>query len=323
MKKLLTVILALTLILSCFAGCSKKDNNDDISSNNDSGNTSQLNENEFADSSNLESEVSLNEGEFDPLSIVKEEYISYDGGRSDFPGHCYNGGGRIQIVFSEDFEVEIIPGLFLKRMVRNSVIHSNSLDIIANNQLLGSIEFYFIGETLKYNNINKLSEGDVVKLMFREHKDSNGLEDNLIANGFSYLNIPEYITVPNLGELFKADDVVEKEDIDYAVAAQQKISSTFGSFSLSEKPVAVYVGIANSPTVIGDSVVLNIIFKRTYTTGKEELYMCSSAELTKHDKSNATCILDSSKSRTYKIGIADSDMIATWDTNYTWEKFDY
>lgn len=327
MKKLVTIILIVALTLSCFAGCSKEESKGDISPNNDRENTSQLNENEFADSSSLETEVSLNEGEFDPLSVVKDEYIAYD---KTTAGHYYNGGGNVIITFPEDFEVEIIPGLFLRRMVRESIstVYSSSLDIIANNQLLGSIEFYFVGETLKFNNIAKLSEGDVIKLLFKESDESSGLEDNLAANGFSMVEIPMYITVPDLGDLFTVEDEITNADLQYivSIADPTKCNSAFETSTYSEKPVAIYKGTINSKTAVGDAVVLQLIYEKTekYGTGTiTKLVSFATSNLTKHDSSSATCAFSYGYALRFKNDISESEMISYWDTNYTWEKIDY
>lgn len=325
MKRILTLIIALTMVLLCFAGCSKEKNDNDISVENEENDTSQLNENEVPDHSDDEVEISINEGEFDPISIVQDSYISYNGGGTDSPGHYYNGGGRAQIIFPENFEVEVIPGLHLKRMVRDSIIYSDSLDIIANNKLLGSIEFYFVGESLKYNDINKLSEGDVIKLSFSEHKESQGLEDNLTANGFSYVNIPEYITVPNLGELFTTNDVITAEDIDNIVSfADPKKEFYYNDFVYSEKPVAIYKGVVKSETVVGDAVVLKLIYERiTEKSGYTLLVALTTCELTKHSNSPATCTFEAVATDGFNVNISEAEMIAAWDDNYTWEKLDY
>ena len=243
----------------------------------------------------------------------------------DYPGHMFNGGGRVCVVFPEDFDIEIIPGLYLKRMVRGSMIYSNSLDVIANNELLGSIEFYFVGETLKYNDINKLSDGDVIKLMFSEHKDSDGLDDNLAANGFSYVNIPEYITVPDLGETFSADDEITFEDIECVVSlADPKKVFYYNDFTYSKKPIAIYKGTAKSGSIIGDAVVLKLIYERVSAkTGYTLLVALTSCELTKHSNSSATCTFTAESSDGFNVGTSEVDMISAWNSDYTWTKLDY
>lgn len=327
MKKLVTLILALILTLSCFSGCSKEENNDDSYLNNEDGNTSQLNESEFSDSSDSETEVSLREGEFDPLSIVKDEYITYDKTTS---GHYYNGGGNVKISFPEDFEVEIIPGLYLRRMVRDSIstIYSSSLDVIANNQLLGSIEFYFVGETLKYNNIAKLTEGDVIKLLFTESDESSGLEDNLAANGFSMVEIPMYVTVPDLGDLFTVEDEITSADIQYIISSADptKCNSAFETSTYSERPVAIYKGTINSKTAVGDAVVLQLIYEKTekYGTGTiTKLVSFPTSGLTKHDGASATCAFSYGHALRFNNDVSETEMFSHWDKDYTWEKLDY
>lgn len=322
MGKFMTIILVAVLILSCFAGCSKEENKGDNSSNKDKENTAQLNESEFADYSRPETEVSFKEGEFDPLSIVKEEYITYGKGNT---GHYYNGGGTPKLVFPENFEVEILPGLHLKRSSSNLTVYSNILHVISDNQLLGTIEYYFVGETLKYNDINKLSEGDVIKLMFREDDKSDDLNDNLAANGFSMIEIPMYIVVPNLGELFTINDTITEEDINNIVSTvNPKNEFYYNDYLYSEKPVEIYKGVAKSPTVIGDAVVLKLVYERvTEKTGYKLKVALTTKELTKHNNGHATCTFEVTASDGFNANISEAEMISAWNDNYTWEKLSY
>lgn len=326
MKKLLQIVLVLVVILSCLAGCSDEKDNDNISSNNGSNNTSQLTESEFSDTSNTE-EVSLNEGEFDPLSIVKDEYIRYDK-----YSNYYNGGGSAIISFPEDFEVEIVPGLFLKTyrsgLLTNGTVSTRSLEVIHNNQSLGILEYYFVGETLKYNDADKLTEGDIIQLLFAEHDDSEGLYDNLTANGFSMAKIPMYITVPDLGHLFTVEDELTNADLQYIISKADPTScnAAFETSTYSEKPVAIYKGTINSKTAVGDAVVLQLIYEKTekYGTGTiTKLVSFSTSELVKHDGSSVTWRFKYSDALRFKIDISESEMISYWNENYTWEKLNY
>lgn len=322
MKRIFSLFLALVMVLLCFAGCSDETTNNDISTENNEGETSLLDENEFSDNSDDEVDVSVNEGEFDPLSIVKEEYITYDKGDTC---HYYNGGGSPKLVFPENFEVEILPGLYLKRSSSNLTVYSNILNVISDNQLLGSIEYYFVGETLKYNDINKLSEGDVIKLMFREDDKSNDLNDNLVANGFSMVEIPMYITVPNLGELFTINDTITEEDLNSIVSvADPKNEFYYNDYLYSERPIVIYKGVAKSATVIGDAVVLKLIYERvTEKTGYTLKVALTTCELTKHSNGPATCTFEAVASDGFNVNVSEAEMIATWDDDYTWEKLDY
>lgn len=317
MKKLMSIILVMVLTLTCFAGCSKNKNNGDNSLDNERENTSQLTENEFSD--DLDSAgVSLNEGEFDPLSIVKDEYISYDK-----YGYYYNGGGTAVISFPADFEIEIIPGLYLK--ATGSGKNNHNLRVIYNNQSLGILEYRFVGETLRYNDINKLSEGDILELVVSEHDDSDGLDDNLAANGFTMVKIPMYITVPDLGELFTAEDTLSKTDIEYIVSmADPSINDTaFVNFTYSEKPISIYKGVIKSKTTVGEAVRLKLIYERTSDSGYKILFALTTCNLAKHDDNPVTCTFKIEEAYGYKVDIAEADMIAEWSEDYTWEKLDY
>lgn len=304
MKRLIALFISLSLMLCCFVGCSNSSDSTEKKSSEKKSNEK-------------ESNVSvLKDGEFDPKSIVKDSFIS-------FGQHYYNGGGKIKVVFPTDFEIEITSGLYLKTMVRNSLINSSCLDVVSNNQLLGTLEFYFVGEELAYNDINKLTQGDTVKLVVREHDSSTGLEDNLAANNFTWVKLEKIIKVPDLGKLYQKADKISQNDIDSITAIANIINSTpfLGKkYTIAEQPVMVFKGTAKSATVIGDPIKVKLVFKRTYDTGKTDLYVLTTEELTKHSEAPATCYFNSSKANWYSVDISETDMVAKWDNNYIWEK---